>query len=550
MSWFGYVSAEELAKAQEAARAESRRANEEKERAAQEKRDADIAKAGAIESAISARHAQEQARIDNQRANEERERAEKERRNAAIAKADANVISRRAAEVEAKAQKDKRAAEEAKAEAAISSARARLAEQQAQKENQRANMERERAETERMAAEKLKQEAMVSGKRAHQAEEKAQEEHLRALEALEMTKRHRERAEKAIERAEKEARKSSTTAGQIEGMNLKMESVQKEKQRLQDEREEKKRRDACLMQFAWGPKNTERTVWTSQEVQRLRDKFHEHKYDKGGRLIHGKILIFGPSGTGKSSFCNGLRAALKDSATPANYYAVGSIGSSLTGSFQASQYGPHWIIDMPGIFESSDLKTENIEDIVSGRVRFDAQITKTLDAKGNLQEARRDVSCVVLVLHHGLALGDELKRQLNAIIRRGGEGALSYHLVLTHLDECDPQFKDPGNIPNLYKSPLVQEAVKTMSDQTGIPAYAISYVKNYVTETETDTNTKLLHLRALDRILTSTADQVEKMIDFKLQKNMYDDSSVNRNVLVFISAAMLCFLAMVYMCTQ
>ncbi|XP_048238737.1 interferon-induced protein 44-like [Haliotis rufescens] len=265
---------------------------------------------------------------------------------------------------------------------------------------------------------------------------------------------------------------------------------------------------------------------TFQEFEQLQKKFFKHLKDPEEKVIHAKILIFGPTGSGKSSFCNGLRSALKDSDTPATYYAVGNIGTTLTSRFQSTQYGDHWIIDMPGIFESSVFKTETIEAIASGKVRFDAQITKTLEVEDGQcqQKARRDVSCVVLVLHHNIDLGEELKRQLDVIIKLGGDGALSYHLVLTHLDECDPQFKDPDNLPNLYTSPLVQEAVKNMSEQTGIPAYAISYVKNYVTETETDTKTKLLHLRALDRILTSAAEQVEKLIDLKRQSSMYDDA--------------------------
>ncbi|XP_048238693.1 uncharacterized protein LOC124128384 [Haliotis rufescens] len=257
---------------------------------------------------------------------------------------------------------------------------------------------------------------------------------------------------------------------------------------------------------------------TMQEAERLRKKFLEHKYDKEGKLICAKIFIFGPGGAGMSSFCNGLRSALKGSDTPSNYYTVRNLDCSLTGTFQATQYGDHSIIDMPGIFGSSAFKMEDIEAIASGMVGHEAQITKTLDVKGGLsqQKARRDVSCAVPVLNHGITLVDELKRQIDTII--GGYGALSYHLVLTHLDECDPQFEDQDNLPNLYTSPLVQKAVKNMSEQTGIPGSNISYVKNYVTETETDTNTKLLHLRALDGILTSTADQVEKMIDNKLQK--------------------------------
>ncbi|XP_048238736.1 uncharacterized protein LOC124118977 [Haliotis rufescens] len=440
---------------------------------------------------------------------------------------------------------EKERAEEARKEANESNIRAKDAEERAQKENQRANEERERAEQEKMAAGKAKEEATESARRAEQAAEQAHIEKQKALEAQGLAKEERVRAEEARARAENEARKSVET-------RQKKETAEQENKRLLDEKDEKQKRDETLMQFAWGPKKTKRGRWTAQEVQRLRDMFYEHMHDKEGRLIHGKILIFGPSGAGKSSFCNGLRAALKDSAQPTTYYAVGSHDNSLTRTFQPSQYGDHWIIDMPGIFESSDFKTESIEAIASGRVRFDAQIGnwKTLEVKINQQQARRDVSCVVLVLHHGITLGDELKRQLNAIIRLGGEGVLSYHLVLTHLDECDPQFKDPENIPNLYNSPLVQEAVKMMSEQTGIPPYAISYVKNYVTENTTHTNTKLLHLEALDRILTSTAEQVEKMIDLKLQKNMYEDARVSWTTAVFISAAVMCVCAVVYMCTQ
>ncbi|XP_071095451.1 uncharacterized protein [Haliotis cracherodii] len=519
----------QLAEAKEAARDESRRAVEERQRAEREKMAAAKAKEEADASARRAKQAKEQALMENQRANEERERAEQERMAAAKAKEEADASARRA----------------------------KQAKEQALMENQRANEERERAEQERMAAAKAKEEADASARRAERADKQAQKEKQRASVAQEMAKEHRERAEEAKAHAENEVRK-------LEKMRQKKETAEIEKQRLLDEMEEKQRRDEKFLQFSWGPKNPDRLRWTTQGVEELRTKFLEHINDKEGKRIRGKVLIFGPSGAGKSSFCNGLRSALKDSATPSTYYAVASLDQSLTQCFQVSQYGDHWIIDMPGIFESSEFKTENIEAIACGRVPFHAQITKFLEMKDNLsqQDARRDVSCVVLVLHHAITLGEELKRQLNAIIQLGGKGALSYHLVLTNLDECDPQFKDTDNIPKLYSSPRVQEAVKMMSEQTGIPPYAISYVKNYVTETETDTNTKLLHLRALDRILTSTVEQVEKMIDLKLQEKMYDDEEVNVvseerkverkvwTIRVLTSAAVIGLCAVVYMFTQ
>ncbi|XP_071095517.1 uncharacterized protein [Haliotis cracherodii] len=264
---------------------------------------------------------------------------------------------------------------------------------------------------------------------------------------------------------------------------------------------------------SWRPKRTEQRRRTSQlhtmqEVKRLCKKLLKHRYDKKGKLIRAKILIFGPGRAGKSSFCNGLRSALKDPDELSNYFSVRNFDSSFTSTLQSSQYGNHWIIDMPGIFESSDFRTENIEAIASGK------ITKIMDVKGGLsqQEEWKDVSCAVLVLHHGITVDEELKRQIDAVIRLGGDGAPSYHLVLTYLDEYDREFKDTDNIPNLYSSPRVQEAVKMMSEQTGIQPCSISYVRNYAGETQTHTNTKLLHLEALDRIITSAADQEGTMI--------------------------------------
>ncbi|XP_071095436.1 uncharacterized protein [Haliotis cracherodii] len=145
--------------------------------------------------------------------------------------------------------------------------------------------------------------------------------------------------------------------------------------------------------FPWGPKRAERGRWTSQshtiqEAERLRRKFLEHMYDKKGKLIRAKIFIFDPSDAGKSSFCNGLRSALKDSDTPSDYFADRNLYRSLTSRFQASRYGDHSIIHMPGIFESSDFSTENIEAIASESVRFD-------DLAGNLN-TRHEGMCHVL----------------------------------------------------------------------------------------------------------------------------------------------------------
>ncbi|XP_048238709.1 DNA ligase 1-like [Haliotis rufescens] len=302
--------------------------------------------------------------------------------------------SRRADDERERAERERKDANQAKEKAYISASKAKDAEERALKESQRANEEKEQAERERKAAAKAKLNKkgrllLKQRKKQLQTQEELNklknklkqknEEHLRHMKL----QRRRERAEEARAHAEDEAKKS-------EEMRQKKESAEQEKQRLLDEKDEKQRRDESFMKFAWGPKKKNRGTskgvdHASMEVKRLCEKFYKLNKDKEGKVLCGKILIFGPSGAGKSSFCNGLRSALMDYDTPANYYAVGLRDGTLTKNFQAVRYGHHWIIDMPGIFESSLLKTENIEAIASGRVRVDAEITETLDVKGNKQ---------------------------------------------------------------------------------------------------------------------------------------------------------------------
>ncbi len=73
----------------------------------------------------------------------------------------------------------------------------------------------------------------------------------------------------------------------------------------------------------------------------------------------------------------------------------------------------------------------------------------------------------------------------------------------------------------MYDSDQVQNAVKKISVDTGIPAFAISFVKNYVGEAETDLNIMILHLTALDRVMSSSVEQVEKKLNKQRMEKMY-----------------------------
>ncbi|XP_071095502.1 uncharacterized protein [Haliotis cracherodii] len=188
-------------------------------------------------------------------------------------------------------------------------------------------------------------------------------------------------------------------------------------------------------QYRWGPAGD--LIWTHEEYQRLQKDVLQPRNDSAGKLLKLNILLFGPTGMGKSSLGNGFRTALLDMKHPSNYHAVTSGSESVTTSFQGALYkNHHWIYDMPGIFETPDTLSSNIISILSGKVPFNAKIGKDLEITHQTFNVPPDhhVSCVVVVLRHEHGdFGREIQRQLECVRTTVAKGDTSIHLVLTHL---------------------------------------------------------------------------------------------------------------------
>ncbi|XP_046380968.1 uncharacterized protein LOC124152177 isoform X1 [Haliotis rufescens] len=239
------------------------------------------------------------------------------------------------------------------------------------------------------------------------------------------------------------------------------------------------------------------------------------------------VILFGQTGFGKSSFGNGIRTSIRRERKVSNYFPVGiNTHGSYTKALNSDGYcrrycqdkctcQPYlWVIDMPGLFNSDAITDESIEKIVTGQVPFYAEVKPTLEAMDSSQilppQERVKASCVVLVLKAGVAVGDDVKRQIGVLRTLHSRGVLSVHVILTHIDAVEPLLKDSDNIPYVFNSEEVRAAVRFASTETGLPQTCISVVKNYTVENATNTNSSILFLHALENILLAARDTLER----------------------------------------
>ncbi|XP_046555485.1 uncharacterized protein LOC124264754 [Haliotis rubra] len=173
-----------------------------------------------------------------------------------------------------------------------------------------------------------------------------------------------------------------------------------------------------------------------------------------------------------------------------------------------------WLIDMPGVFNSDAFTDDSIEKIVTGAVPFYEEIKPTLEAMDSSSilppQHRVKASCVVIVQKAGVAIAENVKRQINVLIKLHSRGVLSVHVILTHSDAVEPLLKDSDNIPYVFDSEEVRKAVEYASKETGLPQTCISVVKNYTVEKFTNTNTSILYLHALHNILLAARDTSQR----------------------------------------
>ncbi|XP_046548589.1 uncharacterized protein LOC124258567 [Haliotis rubra] len=155
------------------------------------------------------------------------------------------------------------------------------------------------------------------------------------------------------------------------------------------------------------------------------------------------VLVFGPTGCGKSSLCNGFRTSLSKKGDVARYFAVGrGQDESYTRHFLWTEWEGVTLYDMAGVFESSHIKSEDILNIVQGKVAFTGKMDDFLHPQSlTSPEKTKHISCVVLVLKPGMELGENLRRICHQIDASAGSSSMYRTHVIANvvhtLDKTD-----------------------------------------------------------------------------------------------------------------
>ncbi|XP_049417323.1 interferon-induced protein 44-like isoform X2 [Epinephelus fuscoguttatus] len=236
-----------------------------------------------------------------------------------------------------------------------------------------------------------------------------------------------------------------------------------------------------------------------------------------------RILLYGPSGSGKSSFINSVDSvsqgritgrALVDAITHDSFtqkYKSYKIQKGGPGTFY-----PFAFTDIMGLDRETN-KGANVEDIklaMMGHIKdgytFNplSKITEDDNYYNRDPTLKDQVHVLVYVISADTSniLSDEHVVKMREVRLAARDMGIPQVAILTKIDRACPEVKK--DIKNVYKSKYLKKQMEELSVVLGIPEYSIFPVKNYHSEIDTDDDTDTLILSALRRIINSGEDFV------------------------------------------
>ncbi|KAG9262299.1 interferon-induced protein 44-like [Astyanax mexicanus] len=240
-----------------------------------------------------------------------------------------------------------------------------------------------------------------------------------------------------------------------------------------------------------------------------------------------RILLYGPTGTGKSCFVNSVQKVLLGRNVISAQEQTARAGQSFTVKIKThkmkKQRGglfPFVFTDIMGLEENSlgGIQTEDIVNILKGHISdgydFNPMRPITADHPSYKAEPNPEdkVHCLVCILPaDSVSRMNDVFAKMNTIRKKAVELDIPHAIVLTKVDQACEVVNQ--NLQKIYLSRTIKEKVEECSNKLGIPLNNIYPVQNYHTEISPDEATDNLLLMALNDIVNFANDHVEDRDD-------------------------------------
>ncbi|XP_031728114.1 interferon-induced protein 44-like isoform X2 [Anarrhichthys ocellatus] len=237
-----------------------------------------------------------------------------------------------------------------------------------------------------------------------------------------------------------------------------------------------------------------------------------------------RVLLYGPTGAGKSSFLNTVDSALQGRVTGQALADNTITGSSFTSKHRTYQFNkggpgtfyPFVFTDLMGL-EKETKKGVCLEDIklaMKGHIQDGYEInpcSKISEDNQNynkyptLNDQVHVVVCVIAATTENI-LSEESMKQMRDVRLAARDLGIPQVAILTKIDETCPEVK--ADIKNVYKSRYLKQVVDNLSAKLGFTLTCIFPVKNYHSEIKTNDEVDTLILSALNMIINLGEDYV------------------------------------------
>uniref|UniRef100_A0A4W6DRG4 G domain-containing protein n=1 Tax=Lates calcarifer TaxID=8187 RepID=A0A4W6DRG4_LATCA len=221
-------------------------------------------------------------------------------------------------------------------------------------------------------------------------------------------------------------------------------------------------------------------------------KYVQHYKPSKGSVKHLRVMLYGPVGSGKSSFINSVSSILRGRmAIPAAVSAATS-EISFTTKYETHKieredgFYPLVFNDIMGLEDGTNtgVQTEDIKLAMMGHVMDTYLVT--------------NLNCDILS-----ALCCFQRRRFFSAVR------IPQVCILTHIDEACGITE--SNLKNVYHSKYIKRKIEELSSTVGFPMNCIFPVKNYSEEHRLDNDIDSLILDALQSIINFGDDFIKKL---------------------------------------